>query len=113
MPTAIIYPAADGTLAVLIPAPHLPPHEVARKDVPAGVPYRLVDAASLPEDRTWRAAWTADFSRPDGHGADYGAGTDWQVIAWTRHGRPALAQRLDPATGAVAQLRDLGGEAVA
>jgi hypothetical protein len=42
--------------------------EIARKDVPAGVPYLIVNASDLPEDRTYRDAWTADFSQPDGIG---------------------------------------------
>ena len=36
--------------------------EVAAKDVPTGVPYRVIDASDLPLDRTFRNAWTADFS---------------------------------------------------
>lgn len=42
--------------------------EIARKDVPSGVPYRIIDAALIPADRTYRDAWTADFSAPDGYG---------------------------------------------
>jgi len=77
----IIYPTSDG-IAVIIPADaSLPLTYVAAKDVPAGVPFRIVDAADIPADRTYRAAWTADFSTPDGHGADFGAGSDNAVVA--------------------------------
>jgi hypothetical protein len=77
----IIYPTADG-IAVIIPADtSLPIAYIAAKDVPAGVPFRLVDVADIPADRTDRAAWTADFSSPDGHGADFGAGSDNAVVA--------------------------------
>lgn len=64
----IIYPNDDGTIAVLIPTGELLLSEVARKDVPAGKPYLVVSADAIPADRTFRAAWSADFSRPDGHG---------------------------------------------
>ena len=63
----IIYPLDDG-IAVVIPSGELPLEDVAAKDVPAGTPYMLLDASDLPTDRTFRAAWTADFSAPDGYG---------------------------------------------
>ena len=31
--------------------------EIAAKDVPAGVPYKIVDVSEIPEDRTFRGAW--------------------------------------------------------
>jgi hypothetical protein len=65
----IIYPNRDG-IAVIIPAPNsgLPIEQIARKDVPAGVAYRIIDALQIPADRSEREAWTADFSTPDGFG---------------------------------------------
>jgi hypothetical protein len=65
----IVYPS-DGSLAVVYPCGDcgLPVSEIARKDVPAGVPYLIVNVSDLPEDRTYRDAWTADFSNPDGVG---------------------------------------------
>ena len=67
---AIIYPNDQGGIAVIIPAPGcgIPLQEVARKDVPAGIPFCIILAASIPQDRTYREAWTADFSNPDGYG---------------------------------------------
>ena len=77
----IIYPTADG-IAVLIPADaSLPLAYIAAKDVPAGVPFRILDTAEIPADRSDRAAWTADFSSPDGHGQDFGNGSDNAVVA--------------------------------
>ncbi len=67
MAQRIIYPIGDG-VAVLIPTGTLPLAEVARKDVPAGVPYLIVDAADIPADRSQRDLWTADFTAPDGYG---------------------------------------------
>ena len=65
---AIIFPN-QTTISVMRPLDcGLPIQEIARKDVPFGVPYRIIDAALIPEDRTYRDAWTADFSNPDGTG---------------------------------------------
>jgi hypothetical protein len=64
----IIYPTDDGGVAVLIPTGEIEIAEVARKDVPAGVAYKIVDVADIPEDRTFRGAWEADFTNPDGVG---------------------------------------------
>lgn len=70
MTQRIIYPTEGNGVAVLIPIPTeaLPVAEIARKDVPAGVPYRIVDETDIPADRSERDLWTADFSSPDGYG---------------------------------------------
>ena len=68
----IIYPTDDGGVAVVIPSDeYLETHtieELAAKDVPAGVAYKIVDVADIPSDRTFRGAWEADFTNPDGVG---------------------------------------------
>lgn len=55
----IIYPTPEGGVAVIVPAPDcgLTIEEIARKDVPTGVDFRIVDAADIPDDRTFRNAW--------------------------------------------------------
>jgi hypothetical protein len=55
----IIYPADDGGVAVIIPAPEcgLTAVEAAMKDIPEGKPYKIVDVSDIPEDRTFRNAW--------------------------------------------------------
>jgi hypothetical protein len=68
MTNVIIYPQDNGTIAVVIPTGELPIAEVAKKDVPAGVPYLLINAADVPADRTAFEVWEVDFSNPDGHG---------------------------------------------
>lgn len=55
----IIYPTDEGGIAVIIPADSV---QVAMKDIPSGKPYKIVDAADVPTDREFRAAWTADFT---------------------------------------------------
>ena len=43
---------------------------IALKDVPAGLPFKIVDVSEIPEDRTFRAAWEADpATLTDGIGA--------------------------------------------
>ena len=64
----IIYPTPEGGISVIIPTGELPIEDVSQKDVPAGVPYLLADVADIPDDRTFREAWEADFSNPDGYG---------------------------------------------
>ena len=59
MNSRIIYETDDGGVAVIIPAESV---EAAMKDIPAGKPYKIIDAADVPADRTFRNAWTADFS---------------------------------------------------
>jgi hypothetical protein len=55
----IIYPTPDGGVAIIVPAPGcgLTIEEIAKKDVPHGVDYRIVDVSEIPEDRTFRNAW--------------------------------------------------------
>jgi hypothetical protein len=66
----IIYLTDEGGVAVIIPAPNtgLTLQEIARKDVPAGVPFKIVDVSVIPSDRTFRGAWEAQIYEPDGYG---------------------------------------------
>jgi hypothetical protein len=60
----IIYLQDNGVVAVIIPTPEaLEQHgiqAIAIKDVPAGKPFKIVDAADIPSDRSDRDAWTVD-----------------------------------------------------
>lgn len=42
---------------------------IAEKDVPTCAPYKIVDSAEVPIDRTFRDAWESDFTTYDGVGA--------------------------------------------
>jgi hypothetical protein len=57
----IIYPNDNGGVSILIPTEeYLVEHtieELAAKDVPAGKPFKIVDVADIPTDRTFRNAW--------------------------------------------------------
>jgi hypothetical protein len=71
----IIFPNDEGGVAVIVPSPNcLQEHtieEIAAKDVPAGKPYKIVDVADIPSDRTFRNAWTVnEADLTDGVGAE-------------------------------------------
>ena len=55
----IIYPNDDGGVSIVIPAPEcgLSIEAIAAKDVPAGTPFKIVEADTIPSDRTFRNAW--------------------------------------------------------
>jgi len=57
----IIHPNPDGTVSVLTPITDcgLTIDQIAAKDVPAGVPWRIVSATELPpRDSRSRWRWT-------------------------------------------------------
>lgn len=57
----IIYPTDNGGVAIIIPTPEaletMTIEEIAAKDVPAGKPFKIIDTADIPTDRTFRNAW--------------------------------------------------------
>jgi hypothetical protein len=63
MTQRIIYQTDEGGVAVVIPAPEWLSHEantvekLAEMRVPAGKPYKIIDAVDVPTDRTFRDAW--------------------------------------------------------
>ena len=60
----IIYLQDNGVVAVIIPAPEALEkygiQAIAIKDVPAGKPFKILDASEVPSDRSARDAWTVD-----------------------------------------------------
>ena len=72
MDNRIIYKNTTGGVSVIIPAPDsgLTIEEIAAKDVPTGLPYKIVDAKDIPTDRTARDLWDVDAADlTDGVGA--------------------------------------------
>ena len=61
MKLAVFKPNDSDTISVLIPAPNceLSLMEICRKDCPSGVKFKIIEHTDLPEDRTFRNAWTA------------------------------------------------------
>ena len=59
----IIYPTDDGGVAIEIPAPEWLAQEgntmevLAQIRVPEGKPFKIIDTADVPSDRTFRDAW--------------------------------------------------------
>ena len=64
----ILYPNSEGGICVVHSTGELPFEDVCQKDVPAGTPYLIVEDDVIPSDRSFRNAWEADFSNPDGYG---------------------------------------------
>lgn len=61
MAQVIIYPNEQGGVCVVTPTSEaletMTIEEIAIKDVPQGVEYKIIDASELPQDRTFRNAW--------------------------------------------------------
>ena len=61
MPNRIVFKNNDGTIGVIVPSQEALAQygisAIAAKDVPAGLPYVIVDTAEVPNDRQFRAAW--------------------------------------------------------
>ena len=60
---SIIHPTDEALSLMTI-------DEIAKKDVPTGLPYKIVEDSEVPTDRTFRDAWVVDeASLTDGVGA--------------------------------------------
>lgn len=74
MDQRVIYQTEGGGVAIVIPAPECLMErtikEIADKDVPAGVAYKIINAEDIPTDYTFRDAWEAQIDIPDGVGAE-------------------------------------------
>jgi len=55
----ILYKTETG-IAVIVPTGELSIEETAKKDVPQGLPFKIVDVSEIPADRTFRNAWDID-----------------------------------------------------
>lgn len=76
MNKVIIYKQDNGIVAIVRPTAEALTlygiDAIAQKDVPAGKPYRIVDAGEIPQDRQQRNQWTVDDADlSDGVGADF------------------------------------------
>ena len=71
MDERIIYQNEEGGVVIIIPADcGMTIEQIAAKDVPTGLPYKIVDVADVPQDRTERGQWTVDETDlTDGVGA--------------------------------------------
>ena len=74
MNQVIIYNQDNGIVAIIRPTAEALAlygiEAIAQKDVPAGKPYKIIDASEIPEERSQRNAWTVDEAElTDGVGA--------------------------------------------
>jgi hypothetical protein len=57
----IIYKNLDNSVGIIIPAPEalqsMTIEQIAVKDVPTGLKYKIVHISDIPSDRTFRNAW--------------------------------------------------------
>jgi len=57
----ITYPQENGVVAIIIPTVEFLEtnsiEDVAAKDVPKGLPFKIINESEIPTDRTFRDAW--------------------------------------------------------
>ena len=58
----IIYKNTDGSVGIIVPIIEsgFTLEQIAKKDVPTGLKYKIVDVSDISSDRTFRDAWTID-----------------------------------------------------
>jgi hypothetical protein len=63
MPKRIVYPNDDGGVAIVVPSPDCPLtiDEIAAQVVPPGKPFKIIDTANVPSDRSDRDTWTYEM----------------------------------------------------
>lgn len=56
----VIYPNDEGGVSIVVPAPNcgLTLEQIIDKSVPSGKSYQVLDVSEVPDDRTYRNAWT-------------------------------------------------------
>ena len=69
----IIYKNENGGVSIITPTDEamsfMSIDEIAKKVVPTGLPYKIVEDSEIPTDRTFRDAWVVDeASLTDGIG---------------------------------------------
>jgi len=71
MDKRVIFNDEEGKMCVLIPCDKsMTIEQIAQKDVPSGLPYKIVDKSYLPDNRDDRENWSIDTSElTDGVGA--------------------------------------------
>lgn len=90
----IIY-KQGGKIVVMVPTAdavqHIGLHAIAKKDVPTGVPYKLLPVDKVPTTDEALATWDIpDAEFTDGVGEDWGHGSNNVVVAWFEGGVPVL-----------------------
>ena len=103
----ITYPQFNGQAAVIIPAdPSLSIEEIAVKDVPSGLPYKIVD--SLEIDNDFFNAY--DFNADNGFVENISRAQEIQLSKW-RELRTPLLSTLDVHFNMAIEHADVTGQA--
>lgn len=94
----IIYKNENGGVSIITPThealKHMTIDEIALKDVPTGLPFAIVEDSEIPEDRSFRDAWTIEDSLlTGGVGADYGSGSENILIRYDKLRNPVVMSR--------------------
>jgi len=71
----IVYKQDNGAVSVIVPSESALAiygiHAIAKKDVPHGKPYKIIDVSEIPTDRSQRNLWTVDDADlTDGFGSE-------------------------------------------
>ena len=60
----IIYKNSDNSVSIIVPSDEalqsMTIEQIAKKDVPTGLKYKIVDVSEIPSDRSLRNAWSID-----------------------------------------------------
>ena len=60
----IIYKNPDNSVSIIVPSPEalqsMTIEQIAKKDVPTGYKYKIVNVSEIPSDRSLRNAWSID-----------------------------------------------------
>ena len=60
----IIYKNLDNSVSIIVPSDDalkiMNIEDIAKKDVPTGYKYKIVDVSEIPSDREFRNAWSID-----------------------------------------------------
>ena len=60
----IIYKNSDNSVSIIVPSDEalqsMTIEQIAKKDVPTGYKYKIVDVSEIPSDRSLRNAWSID-----------------------------------------------------
>lgn len=64
----ICYPNNNSISLVVPTINNYNLHSLAKNIVPSGIGYRIISSNDIPNDRSFRDAWSLDFSNPDGYG---------------------------------------------
>ena len=80
----IIYENQDKSVGILIPTQECVDlfgiEAIAKKDVPEGLPYWIVEDVHIPESRTFRNAWEIDESMGEPHGYGHKDNTFEEIL---------------------------------